>query len=109
MDEWSDRTRWDVDGLGERRTGPLGACPHLKQVLCHQRNEMPLCWIGSTVRQVVGQLVVDTGSVNRLELERSGDHPLIQSANLVVENLGDHSTFFVDVQHCGHIVGLDQH
>ena len=49
---------------------------------------MPLCRVGTIARQVVGQLVVDPRSVDRLELERSEDRPLVQSANLVVEGLG---------------------
>ena len=47
--------------------------------------------------------------MDRHECERSWDHPLVQSANLIVESLGDYSSLFVDIRHCGDIVGLDQY
>ena len=87
----------------------LGPAPHPKQVMCHQWSELPLCRVWLIARQVVCQLVVDTWSINRLEPERSEDRPLIQSANIIAEGLGDHSSLFVDVQHCGRIVGPNQY
>ena len=49
----------------------LRPAPHLKQVLCYQRAEVPFCRGRAIARQVqvVCQLVVDAWLVDRSELE----------------------------------------
>ena len=69
---------------------------------------MPLHGVWAILQQVVCQLI-DTWSVNRLEPKQSGDCPLVQSARLIIEGLGDHSSLLVYVRHCGCIIGLDQY
>ena len=69
-------------------------------MLCDPWTEVALCGVLAIALQVVCQLVVDTWSVNCLKLERSGDRPLVQSANLIV-GLGDYSYLFVYVRNYG--------
>ena len=94
--------------LVQRENLHLGPAPHLKQMLCNQQTEVPLCQVQTILQQVVCQLIVDDWSVDRLESQQSRNRPLVQSADIIIEGLGDHSSLFVDVQHHGHVIRLDQ-